>query len=410
VWKTNPLNSSFPGLPNSESDDSQRFFGLDVLRFVAVTLVLHIHSLIEFNLYQPRRRSELFTHVTDWIVPAGSTGVDLFFVLSGFLVSGLLFKEFIQYGTMSFGQFFVRRAFKIYPAFWILIGLTLILRLRQSGKWDVSGLFAELFFVQNYFPGLWGHTWSLAVEEQFYILLIGSFIVLKLIARENILNVHLVPRVFDVVLVGCMIARVLTWWYLPRTNSFHYRWATWVTHLRIDALFFGMLLAYWWYFRWDEDTKRNVMSLKYVFAVAGLILISPIPERLMTYDLWQIFRFVVIYVGAGCLLLAALTLKPSNLAGCFQWMAWLGRHSYSVYLWHMLVLIGLKPYTRTQNSTLASFMAIEAACHAACWAVGIFAARIIEFPVLRLRDKLFPSRVSKTRSALVKEAESAVAV
>lgn len=389
--KANTLNSSLPGQPRSESDNSQHFFGLDVLRFVAVTLVLHIHSLIDCNLYQARSGSGLFTQVSDWIVPNGSTGVDLFFVLSGFLVSGLLFKEFIHYGTMSFGRFFVRRAFKIYPAFWILIGLTLILRFRQSGKWDVSGLFAELFFVQNYFPGLWGHTWSLAVEEQFYILLIGSFIILKLVARESKLNIHLVPRVFDVVLIGCMIARILTWWYLPIESFEHQRWANWVTHLRVDALFFGMLLAYWWYFRWDENTKRKVMSLKYAFAVAGLILIGPIPERLMTYDVLQTFQFVVKYVGAGCLLLASLTLKPSTLAGCLKWTAWLGRHSYSVYLWHVLVLAGLKPYLGTKNCTFTSSIAIEAACHVACWAVGIFAARIIEFPMLRLRDKLFPS-------------------
>ncbi len=391
MWKANTLNRSSSGQQKSEKD-TQRFFGLDVLRFVAVTLVLHIHSVIEFGLFQPRRDTNRFTQVLDWILPIGSTGVDLFFVLSGFLVSGLLFKEFIQSGTMSFGRFFVRRVFKIYPAFWAFIALTLILRFRQTGKWDAAGLFAELFFVQNYFAGLWGHTWSLAVEEHFYILLIGSFFILKLIAlRGNKLNIHLVPRVFDVVLVACMIARVLTWWCLPLTNSDHQRWAIWVTHVRTDALFFGMLLAYWWYFRWDEGVRRKVASLKYVFVVAGLFFISPLTERLMTYDLSQISRFVVIYLGAGCLLLASLTLKPSSLAGCLQWVAWLGRHSYSVYLWHMLVLEGLKPCLRTENPTLASSIAIEAACHAACWGVGIFTARIIEFPMLRLRDKLFPS-------------------
>jgi len=387
------LNRNQPNAQDLEKSEkpSQRFFGLDVLRFIAVTLVLHIHSVIEFNLYQPRGDTNRFTQVLDWILPVGTTGVDLFFVLSGFLVSGLLFKEFIQCGTMSFGRFFVRRAFKIYPAFWVFIALTLILRFQQTGKLDVAGFFAEMFFVQNYFPGLWGHTWSLAVEEHFYIQLIGSFFVLKLLARGSKLNIHLVPRVFDVVLVACMIARVLTWWYLSVSSSTHQRWATWVTHLRIDALFFGMLLAYWWYFRWDENLRRKVLSLKYVFAVAGLILISPLPYHLMTYDVSQIFQFVVTYLGAGCLLLASLALKPSSLAGCLQWMAWLGRHSYSVYLWHMLVLDGLKPYLRTENSTFASSIAIEATCHAACWGVGIFTARIIEFPVLRLRNKLFPS-------------------
>jgi len=109
------------------------------------------------------------------------------------------------------------------------------------------------------------------------------------------------------------------------------------------------------------------MSLKYAFAVAGLILIGPIPERLMTYEVSQIFEYVVKYVGAGYLLLASLSLKPSSLGGCLQWTVWLGRHSYSVYLWHVLVLAGLKPYLGAGNRTFTSSVAIETVSHVACW-------------------------------------------
>jgi peptidoglycan/LPS O-acetylase OafA/YrhL len=390
----NHLKSSLlnPQASAKSERNSQRYFGLDVLRFAAVTLVLHVHAIIEFNLTQPRGDGHRFTGFLDLVFPPGSHGVDLFFVLSGFLVAGLLFTEFIQRGTMSLGRFFVRRAFKIYPAFWVLIGLTVMLRYQQTGKLDFTGLLSELFFIQNYTPGLWGHTWSLAVEEHFYILLIGSFLMLKFFSKQGgKLNIHIVPRVVDAVLVVCMIARVLTWWYLPLTNSNNLHWSTWATHLRIDALFFGMLIAYWWHFRWDERIKARLMSRKCIFGVVGLILISPLPGHVLPYGISQIFRFVLVYLGAGCLLLASLSLKPSSGAGCFRWMAWLGRHSYSVYLWHMLVLDGLSPYLQTANPSVASALAIEAACHAACWVFGIFTARIIEFPILRLRDKFFPS-------------------
>jgi peptidoglycan/LPS O-acetylase OafA/YrhL len=137
-----------------------RFFGLDVLRFVAVTLVLHIHAVLGLNLFHTG--SPTPTGILEAILPPGRYGVDIFFVLSGFLVSGLLFKEYKRTGTVSPGRFFIRRAFKIYPAFWLLILGTVILRFRNYGKVDWLGLAHELFFIQNYMPGPWGHTWSLA--------------------------------------------------------------------------------------------------------------------------------------------------------------------------------------------------------------------------------------------------------
>src|SRR5690349_6303271 len=127
---------------------------LDILRAVAILLVFGQHS-VELPL-----------------VPAmGWVGVDLFFVLSGFLVSGLLFREYQQTRQIRSGRFLLRRGFKIYPQFYLMIGLTALI-----ARWDghpVSGrqITAEALFVQNYFQGFWIHSWSLAIEEHFYILL-----------------------------------------------------------------------------------------------------------------------------------------------------------------------------------------------------------------------------------------------
>lgn len=373
--------------------NSQRFFGLDVLRFAAVTLVLHIHAVIGFDLFSSPISQAHFTDYLFLILPPGNNGVDLFFVLSGFLVSGLLFTEYAKCGTMSLGRFFVRRAFKIYPAFWVFIGATLVLRYRYAGIIDTGGLCSELFFVQNYIPGLWGHTWSLAVEEHFYLLLIGILFALKAVARRNErMDIHLVPRVYDAVLIVCVAARIRNWWWVPLSPSEYLHCSVWATHVRVDALFFGMLLAYWWHFRWDERVKARLMSCKYLFLVLGLFLISSIIPRFVNSDVTQVFGYPFIYLGAGCLLLAALSLKFSSGAGIFRWMAWLGRHSYSVYLWHMLVLDVLKPYLQTKNSSFGTRVEMEMLYHVASWVCGILTARIIEFPALRLRDKMFPSR------------------
>ncbi len=104
----------------------------------------------------------------------GWIGVDLFFVLSGFLISGLLFSEWSSSGAISVGRFYFRRGFKIYPAFYFfLFTATWAYAAVQQGFWQhpISTLRNEVFFLQDYLPHIWPHTWSLAVEEQFYLLL-----------------------------------------------------------------------------------------------------------------------------------------------------------------------------------------------------------------------------------------------
>jgi peptidoglycan/LPS O-acetylase OafA/YrhL len=113
---------------------------------------------------------------TDWQSPlrpvfyawslSGGQGVDLFFVLSGFLVSGLLFAEFKKYGRISIRRFYIRRAWKIYPAFYVLIAATYLYQKFGIGHkmTDVEKV-SELFFLQSYVQGFWNHTWTLAVEE-----------------------------------------------------------------------------------------------------------------------------------------------------------------------------------------------------------------------------------------------------
>jgi len=95
----------------------------------------------------------------------------LFFVLSGFLISGLLFAEYRRSGAIRFQRFAVRRALKIYPAFYALVLLTVFSHLLTENPASVFRAFLhDVFFMQSYTPGTYGHFWSLSVEEHFYIL------------------------------------------------------------------------------------------------------------------------------------------------------------------------------------------------------------------------------------------------
>ena len=128
---------------------------LDVLRGVAVVMVLVHHSP---------------TRLGGW-VQAGWSGVDLFFVLSGFLVSGLLFKEYLAAGRIRPWRFYLRRGFKIYPNLYVMLAVAAVLQAALGPPLVPRLVLHDALFVQNYLGPWWGHTWSLAVEEHFYLLL-----------------------------------------------------------------------------------------------------------------------------------------------------------------------------------------------------------------------------------------------
>jgi peptidoglycan/LPS O-acetylase OafA/YrhL len=121
----------------------ERNLQLDLLRCVAILAVLVDHTI-------------LFRHPRWWwdrtIVRAGWTGVDLFFVLSGFLISGLLFSEFQQRERINFARFAIRRALKLYPTLYVLVFGTTLVRLIHVHFHDVVGVMKpalhDIFFVQ----------------------------------------------------------------------------------------------------------------------------------------------------------------------------------------------------------------------------------------------------------------------
>jgi peptidoglycan/LPS O-acetylase OafA/YrhL len=123
---------------------------LDILRGIAVLLVIFYHGTIQ----------NPFTR-------AGWAGVDLFFVLSGFLISALLFVEYKKTGSINFKRFFIRRGLKLYPAFYVFLLLTLVAESLFHHVRPLGTYLSEMFYVQNYGPSLWPHTWSLAVRSTF---------------------------------------------------------------------------------------------------------------------------------------------------------------------------------------------------------------------------------------------------
>ncbi|HEX4373461.1 MAG TPA: acyltransferase, partial [Puia sp.] len=140
----------------------KKFYGLDHLRALAITIVLLFH-------YQ------IFKH-PGWIAKAGKfgwTGVDLFFVLSGYLIASQLFATMAKRKQISFPEFFIKRFFRIIPAYLVVVAVYFCVPAFRERE-ALSPLWRFLTFTQNFHldlrsSGTFSHSWSLCIEEQFYL-------------------------------------------------------------------------------------------------------------------------------------------------------------------------------------------------------------------------------------------------
>jgi peptidoglycan/LPS O-acetylase OafA/YrhL len=339
-----------------------RNFNLDVLRGVAILLVLLHHLGVPFF------------RTGGWI------GVDLFFVLSGFLIAGLLFREWETSGRISVGRFYVRRGFKIYPGFYALLAVTLAINfgapslMRAQYPVTAHSTLAELFFVQNYFHGIWGQTWSLAVEEHFYLLLPLLLLWMQKDGDEN--PFRSLPRIFLFVAGVELFLRIATTWRVPTFQSPEH--SLFSTHLRLDGLMFGVLLRYYYNFEPEKFRKcaRDRAGLFIAALAVAMAFVLPWGGPVM-----RTAGYTLLFFGFGCLMCRVVDAKvrPELKVGLWP-LAKLGYYSYSIYLWHEWAR--LVPRSIPGGWAIAFIAAIVP---------GIVMAHLIEIPVLALREKLFPA-------------------
>jgi peptidoglycan/LPS O-acetylase OafA/YrhL len=351
---------------------------LDILRCIAILLVIFEHG-----------------HIFEWTDRAGWIGVDLFFVLSGFLISGLLFREYQRTGSIRLKRFFVRRGFKIYPAFYVYLAFIAFVQhtfLRMS---PLATYVHEIFFVQNYLGGIFGHTWSLAVEEHFYIFLPLFLLLLVKSAPSRADPFRWIPWAFLSVAVLCQVSRAISAFVgPPNYNRIYY-----ATHNRIDSLFFGVLIGYFYHFRLEilDRLMRPVWTrvLMAVFSVAFLSSAYWFDRETWFFGA---IGYVLIYLGCGGLLLLSLfvhNVLPKPLTAVFRPVgtsfARVGMYSYSIYLWHGPVGAYLVGRARTVlHLSLGPYQKF-ALFFVESLVVGIAMSVLIEYPILHIRNRLFPS-------------------
>jgi peptidoglycan/LPS O-acetylase OafA/YrhL len=348
-----------------------RSLRLDVLRAAAVVMVFcfHGHSLLPLS----------------FVDRVGWAGVDLFFVLSGFLVSGLLFADYKATGAMDWGRFFVRRGFKIYPPFYLYLLLSVPVEAVFFDRPPTAGqLWAECLWVQNYGPRFWNHDWSLAVEEHFYLLLPPALLAVAWLRRKHTEPLRPVPLCVLLLGVAVLALRTYTAWRGFRVYGH--------THLRLDALAAGVAIAWAWHFR-REAFVALVRRWRFALALlaAGNLAAMWWPFELDTFALSSV-GLTVNYLGMACLLAFTLSLPTPGraVAALLRPVARFGAYSYRVYLWHLPAI----EWVRRSGAEGRAAFAVAAGL---TLVLGVGTAVLVEGPSLRVRDRLFPAKAGALR-------------
>ncbi|HUQ97028.1 MAG TPA: acyltransferase [Chitinophagaceae bacterium] len=371
-----------------------KLYGLDHLRALAITIVF---------LYHYRQ----FEH-PGWIPKIGKfgwTGVDLFFVLSGYLIASQLFARINKGKPVGLKTFFLKRVFRIIPAYLVAVSLYFCIPAFRE-KEALPPLWKFLTFTQNFGldvqqQGTFSHAWSLCIEEQFYLVL--PFLLVLLVSFKAL------PKGFFI-LIGLFLAgfiiRIYNWHYLvaPQTepaafSMAWYRYIYYPTYSRLDGLLAGVSIAA--IFAFLPSLRAIFLKHGYLFLVSSLVVLGI--GYFLTTDTQTfrhtVFGFPTVSIGYGLLVISSL----SPITFLYQIRSRITEKiaalSYAIYLTHKGIIhltqeygtqLGLAP-----NGTVMFFL-----CAATAFLAALLLNIVIEKPFLKLRDRVLQSRQPQSKSLL----------
>lgn len=348
---------------------------LDSLRAIAVAMVLYTHF------YAGKTAPLLFFKNTiEW----GGIGVGLFFVLSGYLITNILLKNKIDIENGSetvlscIKTFFVRRSLRIFPIYYLAIFIALSLGIkpvRETLMWLVT-YSSNFYFAQiGKYDGSISHLWSLAVEEQFY--LIWPWVIL-LTPKKYLLRV-----LFVVVAIGPLFQHICS---ILNINST----ATHVMTFRnMDAFGMGGILAYMKIYKLESEKTEKIFSL--LFIVSGTLFI----EALMLYALKLPNTVGGLFTIISSTFYMCLIKKCSEGIKGFVGsilnspvLIYIGKISYGIYLYHFFVMYVIPMYFKGFHELIASSLELQALAYTIITlivsSVSWFA---VEKPILSLKNR-----------------------
>ena len=353
--------------------------GLDLLRALAIIIVVIYHAAL-FGFKLPDRIDRF-----GWI------GVDLFFVLSGYLIGGQLLAPLARGNKINLGRFFARRALRIMPAYFVVLAVYFLLPSWREYPDMSQPLWKFLLSIQNialHGGTAFSHAWSLAVEDQFYLAL--PFLLLFLCRRPR--AAIIIPCLL---IVGGIALRAFLAAQNPSVHggvSFRgfQAWIYYPTWTRLDPLVWGVALAaiekfrpQWW---------QRLMDCAVWLWLPGLALIvyalylGEGDYLTVTACVWQ---FPLIALGMATLLICAVSPRLFFRRVAIPGAAFIASIAYSAYLIQKLVIHFVEQFCTNHNITLTSVPALVGV-EIAVYAVATLLFLSIERPFLQLRHRFAP--------------------
>jgi len=360
----------------------ERQAGLDLLRALAIVVVVIYHAAL-FGFKLPGRVDRF-----GWI------GVDLFFVLSGYLIGGQLLAPLARDRRINLGRFFARRALRIMPAYFVVLAIYFLLPSWREYPEMSQPLWKFLLSVQNialHGGTAFSHAWSLAVEDQFYLAL--PFLLLFLYRRPRAVII-IVPCL---IVFGGILLRTFLAWKTPSIDggvSFRgfQAWIYYPTWTRLDPLVFGVVLGAIEQFR--PQWWRHLINCAPWLWLPGLGLIAYAlylgeTENLTLFAcVWQ---FPLIAVGMAALLVCMVSPRFPLCRVAIPGAAFIASIAYSAYLIQKLVIHAVGQFCTNHNIQPTSALALVGV-ELCVYATATLLFLLVERPFLQLRKRLAPRK------------------
>jgi len=377
---------------NKDGGLSHKLHGLDHLRAFAIIFVFLYHYSI------------LFSHPgwVNTISTFGWSGVDLFFVLSGYLIAAQLFQKIAQQNKISLREFFIKRFFRIIPIYLVVVALYFLfpfLREREA----LASLWKYLTFTQNIGldvkeQGTFSHAWSLCIEEQFYLLfplILITFLHFKIFKKAFWLLI--------IIFLAGFAIRISCYKHFVALTGKDIEWVTWSkwiyypTWSRLDGLLVGVSIAALLQFK--PKVSKKILQHENLLLVAGLLIFAA------TYFFCSdevsfnssVFGFALTDLGYGFIVLSALC--PGSFLYKYESKitSKIAALSYGIYLIHKIVIhVTQMQFTKFKIAGDGNVMFVI--CIIAVFIISVILNETIEKPFLRLRKKIIVKQKEVVRN------------
>lgn len=336
----------------------ERIPAIDVLRALAAIAVVLFH----------------FEH----LLPFGNSGVYLFFVISGFLVGGILVRKFLK-EDIKFSRFILERGFKIWPSYFVFLAVGssvayliysrdfphAYIPLKESARY--------IFFVRNYTgaPDHWNfdHVWTLCIEEHFYVILPAAFLILLMIGKPTLQTVI----TFSITLaIASVVSKVITYFYFPDKPI------TTPTHNTLDGFAYGIII-----FCYKEKKIIFPFATRILALTAGCCLLIGLAiiqrNDLIEVALQNVLLGILSPLAFGLITFGVLEFKFRKL----YFLRIISFYSYNLYLWHLLFYYPIVDHFGIGLTGFSIYLVTAII-------LAFVFTHLVEQPFMRLRYRLYP--------------------